>query len=266
MSDDLIDPGQDPGQDPNEPEASWLDSLPEDFEYRDDPSLSTVPDVPTLAKSYVETKKLVGRKGLIVPKDDEPEEKWDEFYGALGRPETADNYEFDRPDLPDGLDYSEDFEKDFRARAHDLGISQKQAKGLYDWFVPQTIQWSEASRESLVKAKEELETQWGDKFEANTKLAHEAFKKYAAPEDYQTMLEGPAPLGNDPRLVRIFHKVGLSMKEDKFVTGKGTASHSIDEQIIELEKNPALYDATHPEQKALQAKRDALYKQKYPDK
>lgn len=264
MSEDPnVDPSQDPGQDPDA--GSWLESLPEEF--RADPNLSTIPDVPTLAKNYVETKKLVGKKGVILPGEKDPEEKWEEVYTALGRPESPDKYEFVRPELPEGLTYAEDFEKDFRAQAHKAGLNAQQAKALYDWYVPMTVEWAKAGEQALTKAKEELASEWGDKVEENTRLAAEAFKRFASPEDYQTMFEGPTPLGNDPRLVRFFYKVGLAMQEDKFVSGKPAGgAQNIDEQIAELEKNANLFDPTHPDQKTLQAKRDALYRQKYGEK
>ena len=258
--------GDNQGAGDGQGQTSWLDSLPEDFEFRQDPSLATIPDVPTLAKNYVETKKLVGKKGVILPGEKDPEEKWEEVYTALGRPETPDGYEFARPDLPEGLTYAEDFEKDFRAQAHKAGLSAKQAKALYDWYVPLTMEWAKVGEAALTKAKEELASEWGDKVEENTRLAAEAFKRFASPEDYQTMFEGPTPLGNDPRLVRFFYKVGLAMQEDKFVSGKaGGGAEDLDQQIAEVEKNPALYDAKDPQHDALVKKRDELYRKKYPE-
>jgi hypothetical protein len=243
--------------------GSWLTGLPEEF--RTNPDLLTVPDVPTLAKNYLERGQLVGRKGVILPKDDDPPEKFEEFYAALGRPETPDKYDFARPNMPEGLQYAEDFEKDFRAQAHKLGISQKAAKGIYDWFVPLTMQWAETQRDELVKAHQDLEKDWGDKLEGNLKIVQQTFQRFADPEDFEAMFSGATPLGNNPRLARFLFKVGQAMKEDGLVSGKGAETLTIDQQITEIEKNPHLYDATHPEQKDLQMKRDALYKQKYPE-
>src|SRR3990172_11892156 len=54
---------------------------------------------PTLAKGYVETKKMVGGS-LKVPKEDATPEEQAAFYTALGRPETPDKYETKVPELP----------------------------------------------------------------------------------------------------------------------------------------------------------------------
>jgi len=245
--------------------SDWRESLPE--EYRNDPNIATIPDFTTLAKNYIETKRLVGRKGIIQPGEKDPPEKWDEFYKALGRPESPDKYEFVRPELPEGLTYAEDFEKDFREKAHKIGLTGKQARELYDWYVPLTVQWASVGREQLNKAKEELNALWGDKVEVNTRLASDTFKRFADEDDYRTMFEGPAPLGNDPRLVKLFYKVGMAMQEDKFVTGRAPGGVAdIDQQIAEIERNPALYNPTAPEHDDLVAKRDELYRKKYPEK
>ena len=45
--------------------STWRDTLPDDL--KADPSLATVPDVQTLAKNYLETKKAFGSEKMLRP-------------------------------------------------------------------------------------------------------------------------------------------------------------------------------------------------------
>lgn len=245
-------------------EDTWqVKYLPEDL--RDNPNLKHQ-SVEALAKEHLEAQKLIGRKGVIIPQDTDPPEKWEAYYKALGRPEAPDKYAFDRPDIPEGLEYSQDFEKDYRAQAHRLGITQAQAKGLYDWFVPLTIQSSQARAESFNQGKKALEQEWGDKFEENRAAAEAAFKKFATTEDWETFFTGENPPGNDPRLVRFFHKISQAMSEDTLRGGRPAVSskEQLQARLQEVENNPRLYSANTAEermqQKALEAERWELNK------
>ena len=78
----------------------------------------------SLAEQLVNSQKLIGSK-VSIPKDGD-EKGWNEFYGKLGRPETADKYTI--PALPEnsGLVRDEALEKRFLAKAHKAGYSDKQ--------------------------------------------------------------------------------------------------------------------------------------------
>src|SRR5688572_7477369 len=72
------------------PPADWRASLPEDI--RADPSLATIPDVPTLAKNYVSTKALTGRKAYDLPNPEWKPEQWAAWNKSIGVPESPDKY------------------------------------------------------------------------------------------------------------------------------------------------------------------------------
>jgi hypothetical protein len=69
-------------------QTSWRDSLPQ--ELREDPSLKAFNDPSGLAKSYIETKKMVGKKGVIVPTDKDGDDAWGSFFKQIGLPESPD--------------------------------------------------------------------------------------------------------------------------------------------------------------------------------
>ena len=77
--------------------VDWKASLSEDL--RNDPSLSSISDVGSLAKSFVHAQRMVGADKVAIPKDDASPDDWNEYYNRLGRPEK---YEISKPQLAEG--------------------------------------------------------------------------------------------------------------------------------------------------------------------
>jgi hypothetical protein len=71
---------------------------------------------------------------IKVPPKDAPKEAWDQFYKGLGRPDSAEAYALEKPQIPAGMRYNEAQEKWFRGMAHAIGLNQAQAQGLFDEF------------------------------------------------------------------------------------------------------------------------------------
>ena len=93
--------------------ADWRSGLPE--EVRNDPSLSDIKDVGSMAKSYINGQKLIGKNRIALPVEGATDEEISMFHSQLGRPEKADGYQFgDRPSLPEGMQYDEAFETQFK--------------------------------------------------------------------------------------------------------------------------------------------------------
>jgi hypothetical protein len=61
----------------------------------------------------------------------------------------------------------------------------------------------------------------GEKFETNSHLAHNAFKKFADPE-FAQIVENSG-LGNHPGFVKLFYKLGKAMEGDSFVQAQNGA-------------------------------------------
>ena len=103
-------------------------------------------------------------KGTIrIPKEGDGKEVWDQWFKAIGRPESPRDYAFEKPKLPEGMQYSEELENWFRTVAHENGISVKAAKTLFEGF-------NKRSTEAYTKATEQAKT------------AQEAAQKKAAEE------------------------------------------------------------------------------------
>ena len=73
----------------------WREGIPE--ELRGDPAIQNFKDVTDLTKGFLETKKLMGQKGLSRPEDNAGAEEWDAFYKAIGRPDAPEGYGLEMP-------------------------------------------------------------------------------------------------------------------------------------------------------------------------
>ena len=105
--------------------SSWLEGL--DSEYRDNPSLKDIPDLNTLAKNYINTKGMVGKK-FAPPPEDASDAEWNEFYERMGRPEKADAYGLES-ELLDAQEL-----QGLQSKLFAAGLNKKQAQAVMDGF------------------------------------------------------------------------------------------------------------------------------------
>ena len=268
------------GAEGGEQAPNFRDSFLKDTDLYDNPSLSTFTDPVALAKAFVETKALVGKKGLILPTEKDPPEKWDEFYKALGRPETPDGYEIVKPEgLPKEMPYSEERVGDFKILAHKIGLSPTQVKELVNWqtaeaskefsaFQGQFVQvdglglvpkqWIEDHNKAVDTFKSEL----GDKYEMLTKKAAIAVMKYGG-QELKDFVDKTG-FGDNPAFIRAWLKVAeATLTEDDLVEST-SGSMSRKDRIAAINSDPALLDTSNlQKQRALVAERNKLIDEEY---
>lgn len=207
---------------------AWLASMPDAFKQNE--AFSQFPEA---AKFYEKADQLLRAesKSIVIPDETATEQQRAAFFAKLGRPETADKYSLAKPEgLPETIPYSVEAEKAFRAVAHQEGLSDKQAKKIYDWYYDLAktgyAQQEAAQKAANEKAVNALKDQWkGDEFKVNTELAARAFKKFAGdnPEvkDFieQKQVDGIA-LGNHPVLLKLFHGIAKAIGDDTISAGE----------------------------------------------
>lgn len=153
-------------------------------EFASDPALADFKDPAALAKSYLETKKLVGQKLGIPGADATPEAKA-AFEKALGVPDAPEGYEFKKPDsLPEGMEYNEEDAKQWAGKMKELGIPKDKANALRDEFIKQQV-------EGFKKVDGEYKADASKTDEGFDKAATRVFgdKKEAAMQNSRVMLE-----------------------------------------------------------------------------
>lgn len=193
----------------------WYNDLPDDLKGHS--VVTESKDLVSFAKTAIHAQSLVGKDKVVIPAKDDAD-GWSQVYSKLGRPESADKYQ-----MPDDVKFNEslgvpaEVTQGFLAQAHQLGLSQRQAAGLYRWFVGdangnyerQTTE-ATAQREQAVNA---LKQEYGQAFDERVKMAQDAVKKFGGDELAEYL--NASGLGDHPSLVKAFAAVGKAMADDR---------------------------------------------------
>jgi hypothetical protein len=140
-----------PTSEPKNPESEPSDfSIPE--AYKDKTYLKDVKSYDDVFKMLDGAEKLIGQRPVNIPTEESSEEDWNSFYTKLGRPESAEKYEFKNPEGSEG---NPDFEKAIGDVLHKAGVSQKQLdviKPGFDGIIGQMTQ------EQIEKSDKDFDT------------------------------------------------------------------------------------------------------------
>jgi hypothetical protein len=221
---------------------SWMNSAPDAFKRNENFAKFS-----EASEFYAKADELLKAEGsmLTIPGEDATPEEKDAFAQKMGRPETAEGYEFGKPaDWPEGVDYNSDLEAGFREMAFNANLPADQAKGILDWYNKISLEEHNATVAATEKAINELKDKWkGDDFKVNTELAHRAFKQYGGDKEEEffksSMVDG-VPLGSHPIFLEVFAGIAKTIGDDK--TGMGREGNMGEKS--EEEKARARFPAT----------------------
>lgn len=229
------------------------------------------PRVEDLGRSYVNLEKLLSSERVPLPQSDDDQEGWERWFRAAGRPEKPDDYSWERPDLPQDLPYDQETETAFRTWAHANGLTQRQARNLYDGYVKTQVErhkaWNEGRSKAKADAQMALQREHGDKYDGFVNSAKAAMTKYAD-DDFRKMLDETG-LGNDPRMIRVFGKIGQTMMGDTRVTGQPPAPEpkpqDLDKAISDFRSKheKALFNRDHPDHDLRLKEYNRLFEQRF---
>lgn len=220
---------------------NWKEALPEDL--KTDPSLSSIMDIQSLAKSYIHGQKMIGRDKIVIPDKFATDEDWRKVYQKLGVPESADKYEFK---VPEGMD--EDFVKGFKDLAVKNGILPKQADKLFEFYnshVDKVISNNEAENKRIFEESVNgLKKEWGLGYERKLQAASGLFNQIADEESKKVFNE--SGLGNNPVVIKMFAKLAEQMGEDKFVNANNIGSVGLTPSEAQQKINDIYGNKDHP--------------------
>lgn len=253
--------------------ADWRESLPP--EYKADAALKDVPDVTTLAKNYINTKSLVGRSVALPGENATPEER-SAFYAKLGRPEKPEQYEGPKDFKPHKALQIDNTQLDgFRKTFHELGIPKKAGERLIADYLntmnTNVAAMEQAREQETQRVMAELDKEWGTNKDGNIKIALQAVERFGGTELKQFFDE--TGIGNNPVLIKMFHKIGTMVSEDRSAGGGGSGGNFNDPasaaaEIDKLGKDEkftgALYNRTDPGHAEAVKKWQDLHKVAFP--
>lgn len=234
------DGGQGAGTTPPE----WLGTLPDDLtveakgddgqpvqvKLREHRKLLEFKDVGSLARSYLEQQKALGRKaqGLVRPADDAPDEEkaaFDkELRGMLGIPDGPEGYELK---LAEGTAPDDPFVALYKTWAHGAGVTPSAVQDLYDRFQAESVKYWEAQGKAeqarVVGEVEALAKAGGVTPEAYAEQGKRGFDAVAGKlgvDEARRKLFLDA-YGDDPVVLEVFNGLGRLFKEDTLEGGGG---------------------------------------------
>ena len=197
---------------------NWTQTLT-DTALHDNPTLKSSKTVESLASQLVNAQKITGMdkdRMVIAPNEASSEDEWAAFHKAGGRPETADDYAFARPEeLPEEY-YSPDQAKSAQDLMHKLGLSKKQADALFafnnDFVIAELTKRAQDAELAATKLQDGLYADWGNAFEQKKHLGNVAINEGAAGNDeFKARLT--EKFGDDPDFIRFAANLGSKFSE-----------------------------------------------------
>ena len=238
---------------PTEPVSgkTWKEAISE--EYRSNPNIEKFTELDALAKSYINAVSMIGTDKIPLPGKTATDEQWNEVYNKLGRPESADKYTLELK--TDVAPIDENVIKGFAQNAHKLGLNNKQAQGILE-FYKQTLEGSakemSVNMESAqAEATNTLRSEWGKTYDENLRKASSVAQTYLEPELLDTQLRDGSRLGDNPKIIKAFANIANLLSEDKIIGTEADnvlQGREIEKEIEELtsDKQGAYWNKMHP--------------------
>ena len=260
--------------------SSFLDSIQD--EYRNDPSVSKFSSVNDLAKEHVNLQSLLGRKGVIIPNEEDSSEVWNKYRKDIGIPEDSKSYTKDGFNSPEEVQWDSDFESNIAEAAHRLNLSDSQFTGLLNAYSEQVSLAQEKlsvnNSDSVEETQQNLRKEWGSAYDAKINMGIIALDQITdgdASSLADVILSDGSALGNNADFIKAMSQVGKTMQERGLINGEtaNTSAMSPDEAKQKLasimsdpEKSNILFSQDfHPSKEELVKERERLLSFAYPE-
>ena len=196
--------------------TTWLDSL--EPTYRENPLVNRFQDANEFAKSYVSAQKIIGAEKVAKPSKSWSDDQYNEFYAAIGRPESPDLYQ-----LTDAK-YDDNQLASLRQMAFEAGLQPRQFEKIAG-FMRQANEQGAVEQDALYEqkafeARQALRQEYGQAMEQKLNLAINTAKQYVGVDNME-IFNSPLPdgslLGDHPAIVKMFVNIAESIGEDNIV-------------------------------------------------
>jgi hypothetical protein len=234
---------------------SWHSQLPPDLTYehngkaipvREADAIKNMPDIGTLAKSYLDSQSEIGRRVRIPAKDAKPQEVAS-FMQRLGQagflpavPEAPDKYEIEQPGyLPPGVTWSDEWVKQARDVFHRNHFTQDQVRAAIELHQQLVGSMASMHKTSFEAGMEALKKDWGGDFAANTELAVRAGRHIFGNDKESHEFFDRAGINNDPRFVKIMAQIGKYLEgDDGFLAAGRSSVPEPGDEASDIMRNP----------------------------
>ena len=196
--------------------GSWLDGLEE--EYKSNPLINKWESLNDFAKTHLNAQKLIGADKIAIPGKAATDEEWQSVYQRLGAPEDPQQYSLERADV-----FDENTFEAFRNTAYEVGLSNKQAEKISNYFENQVREGQEVlaqrAEEARFNGEQELRQEFGQNFEKKLAQAQSAARTVIGDTEVfdEIQLADGRKLGDHPAIIRTFSRMAEMLGEDGLV-------------------------------------------------
>ncbi len=182
-----------------------------------------------------------GAKGktVAVPSEGATKEEWAAFRKAIGVPEKPEDYKLEAVKLPNEEKLDPAWEKDLRALAQKINLSQGQLAELHKWYFGGLAEAMRFVKTTAKEAHAVLRKEMGADYDIAMTAKTRAVKKFF--DDELAVLFERTGLGNHPRVLKMFAAIGKELGDHVFAEGSrgektetGIAGARTDAQLAEL--------------------------------
>jgi len=233
--------------------GSWLDGLED--QYKSNPLINKWESLNDFAKTHLNAQKLIGADKVAIPGKAATDEEWQSVYQRLGAPEDPQQYSLERADV-----FDENTFETFRNTAYEIGLSNKQAEKISNYFENQVREGQEVlsqrAEEARFSGEQELRKEFGQNFEQKLTQAQAAARTVMGDTEIfdQIQLADGRVLGDHPAIIRTFSRMAEMLGEDGLVgapTDVVMSSQDAKQLISEhMRPNTPYTIAGHPEHDA----------------
>ncbi|WP_407487493.1 hypothetical protein [Acinetobacter baumannii] len=186
--------------------------------------------------------------------------KMNELYSYLEKkvgtgevaPKSVDEYKLEREDFDFEEFKADESNKEFLTEAHKHGITNKQLDFLISEYDKRAVNLvSNSSQIDTDTTVQTLQSDWGDKYEANIFNAVKAARACGITDE---QINDPM-IGNNVAFIKMGAYFGSQMTEDKPVSN-GTP---VNVDIQSLMRSEAFFNPKHPDHKSVKAQIDSYY-------
>ena len=195
----------------------WVNALDEDI--RGEKCIQTHKNLNSAMRSLVNATKMIGTEKIPIPKEGSPQEVWDAYYKAGGRPDTPDDYKLEYPkDMP--VEQDKAMLDNFKAILHKNGGSAKLALELYNWYnsyvKDQIINSQQVQQEQQKQLIDGLTKEWGNAFEQKKHLGNITIEQGVG-GDEQFRERITQKFGNDVDFIKFVSNLGSKFTESSSI-------------------------------------------------
>lgn len=248
-----VDDGSPEVETPEVGSKAWYEGLDPDL--RENPSIKKFKDPASLAKSYVELQKMIGKDKIVVPTEKSTPEEWAAFYKKVGRPDDLTGYDVPDIEVPEEVKMREEHLETFRQKAHELGLTKKQFAELYGLQAEINNRIFSQHVEEAQKMMETTETalrqEWGAAYEKKIDNAQKVINSFFKDKGIHPAFK---VLANDKGFVSAMTEIAERLGED-VIAGTARVTMTPEEAQREINKlmgdtKGPLFDDLHPEHTA----------------